>query len=141
MKILLIDDDPMILDLLTLTINRHRPSWKVLSSLHPIQGLELLRRSKVDAVISDLELPGMYGSAVLRRVRKASPEIITIMHSSVDAPPEDLIEGNIIDAFFKKPYSIVSLIEEIETLHTERRCAPRFLSEYSKPTMLSIKNL
>jgi DNA-binding NtrC family response regulator len=51
------------------------------------EGLQVLRRSSVDVILLDVQLPGMGGLDVLRQVRETRPDVGVIMVSVVKEIP------------------------------------------------------
>ena len=66
-KILIIDDDPDILDVLELTLSEH---YTVLSARNGKDGLELVKVKGPDMVITDYMMPIMTGPQFVRELRK-----------------------------------------------------------------------
>src|SRR6266851_8276264 len=102
-KILLIDDDPMILSGYQRTL-RNQFSFDVAPG-----GAQALARIEAGecyaAVLSDLRMPGMDGLEVLRRVHQLSPDTVRLiltgnadLRTAIDA----VNEGNIF-RFLEKP--------------------------------------
>lgn len=60
-KVLIVDDDPAVLSVATLMIETVRPEWKLTSICDPLTVEQILSEQSFDAVISDLEMPGMPG--------------------------------------------------------------------------------
>jgi DNA-binding NtrC family response regulator len=83
--------------------------------------LEILKEQPVDVVILDVELPGMRGIDVLRRIKGLYPGIQVILLSG--QPSEDAaIEGSRLGAgeYMKKPPDIDELVDAIVRLHRKR---------------------
>jgi len=76
-KILIVDDDPHILEgMRAVLIN----SFQVRTAHGPEQGLQVLRSSGPYAVVvSDLKMPGMSGIDFLARVREVSHQTVRVM--------------------------------------------------------------
>lgn len=70
-KILVVDDDQPILDLLGEAFTH--AGYQVLSTDNPDSALEILGREKIPVMFLDLNLPGMTGLELCRRIRAAHP--------------------------------------------------------------------
>jgi EAL domain-containing protein (putative c-di-GMP-specific phosphodiesterase class I)/ActR/RegA family two-component response regulator len=72
-SILAVDDDPAMLRLLGSALGR--AGYRSLEAQSGAQALELLQSERVDAIITDLAMPGMPGIEFIRRVRERDPEL------------------------------------------------------------------
>ncbi len=78
-KILVIDDEPSILDLLD-NILRRKGHEVVLAELGR-KGLKLFQQERPHVTILDLEMPDMDGCAVLREIRTLDPNALVIIQT------------------------------------------------------------
>ena len=69
MKILMVDDEKDIVDLIS--VNLEREGFKVIPAYSGEEALELVRAKNPDLMILDLMLPGVQGLEVCRQVRAA----------------------------------------------------------------------
>lgn len=70
--------------------------YRVLTASNGRQALEILSGSQVDAVISDLRMPGMDGMSLLRRVRALPQQPVFILltaYGSIEAAVEAMKQG------------------------------------------------
>jgi len=94
MNILVIDDEEVLQDILTVLIRKegHTP----LTASTGEEGLAVLEREEVDLILLDLMLPGMHGMEVLRRIRQRDPDQVVVMitaFSSIESAIEAMREG------------------------------------------------
>jgi DNA-binding response OmpR family regulator len=82
-KVLTIDDDPAMTELLTLLLKTH--GYKALTANTGEDGIEMIRKDSPDVVILDLMMPGMDGWQVCKKVRAFS-NIPIIIFSALDSP-------------------------------------------------------
>jgi len=82
-KVLAIDDDPAMTELLTLLLKTH--GFDVVSANTGEEGIELIKTFSPNVVILDLMMPGMDGWQVCTAVRKFSTVPILIF-SALDSP-------------------------------------------------------
>ena len=78
-------------------------------------------------VICDLYLPREDGLSILRRVREASDEVVTVLVTAYpggDIPAQAASAG--VDRFLYKPFSSMELVESLGAL-TEKRAGRRAL--------------
>lgn len=82
--LLLVDDDPGLLKLLSLRLTSE--GYSVVTAESGAEGLRVLNREKVDLVISDLrmdEMDGMQLFAEIQKVQPGMPVIILTAHGSI----------------------------------------------------------
>ncbi len=81
-KVLLVDDDPAVIRGLWRLLHQHRPEYQVNTAAGAAQALEALSELSYDVVITDLQMPGGGGTAVLDALMKLYPETGRVVHSS-----------------------------------------------------------
>jgi serine/threonine-protein kinase len=102
--VLFVDDERYILMSL---VALFRGSYNVLSTTDPQEALEIVRREKVDVIVSDQRMPQMLGAELLRRVRKVSPGTMRILltgYSDMASAISSINEGEVF-RFINKPWS------------------------------------
>lgn len=67
-RILVIEDNPANLELLTLLLEAF--GYIVLPATGGAEGIEVVRREKLDLIICDVQMPGVDGYEVARRLKK-----------------------------------------------------------------------
>ena len=80
MTILLADDEPNLLELGKVFLERNG-DMKVVTALGAEEGMEFLRTTKIDGIISDYQMPGMDGIAFLQKVRIRYPDMPFMMYT------------------------------------------------------------
>jgi DNA-binding NtrC family response regulator len=94
MNILIIDDEEVLQDILTVLIRKegHTP----ITAGTGEEGLAVLEREEIDLILLDLMLPGMHGMEVLRQVRQRNTEVVVVVitaFSSIESAIEAMREG------------------------------------------------
>jgi len=119
-RILVIDDEPRILNFLKLKLEMS--GYKVMTSGNGPQALEMLAMERPDLIVLDVLMPGMDGFEVLQRVRVESsvPVIILSARESSDDKVKGLQLG--ADDYLAKPFSPDELVARIESVR--RRLLP-----------------
>lgn len=87
-KILLVDDDESIQLLYNEELNEE--GYEVISAIDGEEALEKFQQQPVDLVILDIQMPGMNGIEVLRRMKTINPEIPVILSSAYTEYKQDL---------------------------------------------------
>jgi len=80
-EILHIEDDPSFADLVATFLEREQDAFTVRTETDPRDALAILEADtcSVDCIVSDYDMPGLDGLAVLERVRETHPEIPFIL--------------------------------------------------------------
>ncbi|HPF34385.1 MAG TPA: response regulator [Candidatus Krumholzibacteria bacterium] len=102
-KILCVDDEPLVLDGLTLHLRRR---YEVRTATNGAEGLSVLNAEGPFAVVlSDMRMPGMDGAEFLSRVRAHSPDATRMLltgHADIPSTVAAVNEGRIF-RFLTKP--------------------------------------
>ncbi len=121
-RILLVDDEDMILETTTPILEHH--GFEVVTAKSGEEALEIFQREpgKFDLVMLDLGMPGMGGKACLRELRKISPQVNVLIASGYcpGEQDEELMALG-VSGFVGKPYRTTYLIEEINRVLANRR--------------------
>ena len=111
--ILLIDDEEIVINISKMMLKRL--GYRVLTAYSGCEGLQLFEKnkSKIDLIISDLEMPNMNGNEVMDKLRKIDPQIKVILSSGAltDADEKDVMNKG-FNGFIKKPYNMNTLFEK-----------------------------
>jgi DNA-binding response OmpR family regulator/DNA-binding CsgD family transcriptional regulator len=129
-QILIIDDDPKQLKILTGHLIEFNPGYKLLIATNGKAGIDIALKNRPDLILMDWEMPVMNGLEAIK-ILKASEEtrsipiiMVTGTHGDTEKLKEALDAGAI--DFMNKPYNAVELIARIRTQirHVEifRKC-------------------
>ena len=115
--ILVVDDEPAIVDVLT--YNLEKAHYQVFVARDGVSAIEINRKERPDLIVLDLMLPGMDGLEVCRTLRREGDVPIIMLTARVQ--PEDqqtafLIAG--ADAYVTKPFRISDIVERVKHLLT-----------------------
>jgi two-component system phosphate regulon response regulator OmpR len=120
--ILVIDDDPNLLLLLTKMLARI--GAKTTTAEMGSEGLELLANVEYDLLILDLMLPDIDGYEILRRLRgETRYDKLPILILSARADPDAISKGLGLgaDGYLTKPYLPNTLTSRVRTLLAQGR--------------------
>ncbi len=102
--ILLVDDDPTILDMLALTL---QPNYEVLTAEDGVVAAHIYERyvESIEALVTDLEMPRLSGGSLAEWVHHIRPHlpVIILSGSPQKAVAGSLPEGPMI-SFLGKPF-------------------------------------
>jgi FixJ family two-component response regulator len=101
-KILLVDDEPNVLDGYRRTLGRE---FTLETAVGGQEALALMEKTPYAVVVSDMRMPGMDGVQLLSRVKIQSPDTIRVMltgHADMETAINAINEGSIF-RFLNKP--------------------------------------
>ena len=113
-KILIVDDEPDMLKLLSMTIQRKAP-YQVTTTNNPVEALELVKGGGFDLIISDLKMPGLDGIELLDAVKRLDPDIPVILmtaYGTIESASEAMEKGGF--DFITKPFRIEQILFTID---------------------------
>jgi len=114
-KVLVVDDDPMLLSLLTDTLDSI--GYNSISVGDAESALESFENNYVDIVIADINLPGIDGLELLRRIKTNAPSLPVVLITGVsmaDVRSRAFEAG--ADGFLDKPFRIAVIEKMLQQL-------------------------
>ncbi len=115
--VLVIEDEPDVLDLLRLHLRKE--GFAVVEALDGVSGLKLAREKLPAAIVLDLMIPEMRGEDVCRQLRaRETTASIPVIMLTAKARPEDRIAGLELgaDDYLTKPFSPRELALRLQLL-------------------------
>jgi len=111
-KVLVVDDEPPVLELVTAYLERE--GYQVYTARDGLAGLKAARSFKPDILVLDVLLPGMDGIELLSRLRRESNVYVIMLTAKSDET--DKIVGLSIgaDDYVTKPFSPRELVARIK---------------------------
>ena len=112
-RILLVEDDPTISDLVA--YNLRRAGYEVLQEHNGRAGLQTALTQSIDLVLMDLMLPGLDGMAASREIVRRKPSLPIIMLTA-RSERETILEGFELgaDDYITKPFDLDVLLARIQ---------------------------
>jgi DNA-binding response OmpR family regulator len=133
-KILLVDDEPTLLD--TLALNLRASGYQVVTASNGAAALDVAHAEAPDLVILDLMLPEIDGLTVCRSLRQASDTPILILTARTGELDKIVGLESGADDYLTKPFSLGELQARIRALL--RRAGPRQPSDLLKSEDLEL---
>jgi CheY-like chemotaxis protein len=114
-RILVVEDEPLILDLITILLER--AGHEVMRSATAEEALSLAGSRPPDLVLMDIALPGIDGLAATR-ILKSSPAtrgvpVVALTAQAMRADAEEATRAG-CDGFIAKPISTRGFLEQVE---------------------------
>jgi DNA-binding response OmpR family regulator len=107
-SILVVDDDSMLVELISLCFERH--GFGVLKAYNGLDAWNFFINNNTDLVLTDLQMPGLSGRDLSRRIRNQSEYVkIAIMTGGENDVAAELLKDGTVDYFFPKPFKIKSI--------------------------------
>ena len=114
--VLVVDDDPVIQKLLQ--VNFEMEGYAVITASDGLEGLEMARQERPDAIVLDVMMPKMDGLEVARTLKAdESTRSIPILLLSAKAQAADVQAGkDVADDYITKPFDPLELLERVSRL-------------------------
>ncbi len=116
MRILVIDDEPDVIEVVNLCFSLRWPDAEVSSANNGDDGIKFVEQEPPDLVLLDIVLPGMDGFQVCQEIRQIS-DVAIIMLSGRDAEV-DKVRGLEMgaDDYITKPFSHLELLARVRAV-------------------------
>lgn len=121
-RVLLVDDEPLVLRVAQLTLSRSRP-WQILIARSGQDALATAIQERPDVILLDAMMPGLDGLSTLRLLRRHSitqsiPVILFTAHPVTERADEFRRHGAI--GVLGKPFDPATLASQVETILASR---------------------
>lgn len=136
--ILLIDDDPSLIEALTMTFED--AGYEVSRASNGREGLASILNHPPDAVICDVNMPGIDGFSLCRKLREAGNMVPLLILTSRDSEIDEALGLDLgADDYLSKPFSTRILLARIQALL--RREGARKRSEPPDSSLVQVGHL
>ena len=116
-RILVVDDDRLIVSLLEAGLQEAGDKYTVTTAFNAEEALAQIRQEMFALVMTDYQMPDMNGVELMQQIRRLVPETRVVLMSA--HPPdvmEEMVGGIQADGYLEKPISLTklwSLVEEV----------------------------
>ena len=146
-RILFVDDEPIILELIALTLSSMKSEWETAFAKSAEEGLALFEKEPFDIVVSDMQLPGKSGAQLLNEIMQRYPATIRIILSGHGDQELVMKCVGATHQFLLKPFKLAELkaalnringlkerlhSPEIQRLVAKEQCLPSIPEVYFK---------
>ena len=111
-RVLFVDDDIPVLEGLRLVLRHREHEWTMTFAASGAQALTEFQTQPYDVIVSDIRMPAMHGTRLLRTVGERWPEAARIALSGVSDPEQATHLAPIAHQFLSKPCES-SLLEQV----------------------------
>jgi len=117
MKVLLVDDDPLIRKSLAVMLGREEGVTVIGTAENGAEAVAICENEQPDVVLMDIRMPQMDGVAATRLIKKAHPQVRIMMLTTFDDKPniqQALAAG--ADGYLLKTDEITEIAEKLRVL-------------------------
>jgi two-component system KDP operon response regulator KdpE len=124
MKVLIVDEEPDVIKLITMSFRMQQPSWEVIGAEDGPAALERVEKERPDVVLLDIGLPDMNGLDVLKAIRLFSdvPVIMLTVRDDELSKVQGLELG--ADDYVTKPFSHLELLARVRAVLRRAQSLP-----------------
>lgn len=138
-KILVVDDEPAIVTLLT--YNLQQQGFETLTANNGEMALHVAQTNVVDCILLDLMLPGMDGLAVIKQLRQLQNEVPVIIITAKSQEVDRIIGLELgADDYISKPFSPREVVARINAV-LRRNTAHQGANQNDDQRILSLASL
>jgi DNA-binding NtrC family response regulator len=119
-RVLVVDDDPGVVDYLVEMLEQE--GYSARGEVHAQEALKRVGQQRFDLVISDVQMPGMYGLDLLHAIQAQRPEQLVMLitaFGTVDLAVQAVKQGAC--DFVTKPFKMEVLLHAMEGVFRERQ--------------------
>lgn len=122
-KILCIEDEPQMIDLMRLILGNE--GYQVIGAEGGQEGLELMRQERPDLILLDLMMPEMDGGDVFHRMKEEVElrDLPVIVVTAKAAPIDQVLWINVakVDDYVTKPFGPRELVDSVQKVLSQYR--------------------
>jgi CheY-like chemotaxis protein len=122
-RICVIDDEVVVLD--ATAHGLREAGYEVLTAPGAAAGLDMIDRTELDAIVTDMNMPGTSGAQLIAEARARWPDLpIIAMSGSHTAEGESMLDSARelgADALVPKPFRTAALREALESVLTAKQ--------------------
>ncbi|MFN0070165.1 MAG: response regulator [Chloroflexota bacterium] len=116
LTVLVVEDDVFLAELIRQVLNDVR-GWGA-TVVHDARAARLvIQYVDIDVLITDVNLPGISGLALVKRLRQAStwrkPPVLLMSADPNQAAIQEALHDHLVDRFIRKPFDVDQLVREL----------------------------
>ncbi len=119
-KILIVDDNDQMCSLLADILELF--DYQTLQARDGEEALHRLKEDKFDLVITDLRMPKMSGTELLKLIKKDQPHLpVVVVSGFTPGNTQNLIIGEQADGFLNKPFTVEQIEKMLKDLLSQQK--------------------
>lgn len=111
-RILLVDDEPLVLEIIEAALRKD--GYEVVSAPSSQVALRHIERTDFDGMVCDVRLENLDGFDLLALARKKNPSIAAVLMTGAPCPEDELQAQALAVRYLAKPIGVGMLLETIE---------------------------
>ncbi|MCB1741414.1 MAG: HDOD domain-containing protein [Gammaproteobacteria bacterium] len=111
MRVMFVDDEPAVLDNIRVLLSEQQNDWQITFANGADDALLQLHEDPYDVLVTDLNMPGMDGTELLRQVNRLYPDTVRVAFSEDEVSEEVLKAVPVAQQFLAKPCDVEALRE------------------------------
>ena len=116
-SILLVDDEPSILTLLKIALQRSGRRCREAPDGAAALAVFWEHHRDIDLIVTDVHMPRLNGLSLVKRAREIAPQIKVVVQSGgLDPAERKKVEELDVTAFLEKPYSASAMLTCVEDI-------------------------
>ena len=116
LTVLVVEDDPAVADLLRALLNR-MPGWGATVVQHAAAAIEVVKNVRVEALVLDVNLPGISGIELLALLRTSphwrQPPVILLSADAEQRAVQEALDQGLVFRFLAKPFDVDALLDAV----------------------------
>ena len=113
-RLLIVDDDPHVLDGYRRLFRSQRDRWEVTFCNSGADALEQLRQHPFDVLVTDMQMPGMNGAELMAQAVEVAPGVARIVLTGYASMTSSVEASDFAHQLLNKPCDLDSLREAID---------------------------
>jgi len=113
-KVLIVDDDNIWLHVIKKKIDKYKKAFSTLTAGDGLDAVEKLKKNVISLVVTDMQMPGMDGFALLAHLSENYPDIPVIVVTAYSTPQSKkaVLERGAA-GYIEKPFEVEALVKKI----------------------------
>jgi len=112
-KILLVDDEPNLIDMVKMGLEAH--DYDVVTAASGAEGLEKVKSENPDLILLDITMPDIDGYTFVREIKEIeNAQSIPIIMQTAKTGMKDLFKIEGISDYIVKPYKAENILEMVK---------------------------